>query len=287
MEKAKLPEVPKEQVSEILDFIESKMEPVKNDFINTILRDDIFRLLDKQDCIVIYYPKEGEENNGFHVKYPIKGVWKHFVYINTAQDNETQIYASAHELGHVWDLPGWMKKRGFTGDEDWEEEIINRFAAEILMPEKEFLFSANREINMERKGSPENKLTVGNMIRVITAIMDEFFTPYKSVVYRLYELAIIPKRSVEILLYDRDAVYEYSKAIARENGYSRLYQPPDRHRYIEGLKELLDRASASESLPEKWIESFYDRFELATENRDSAFSEVLPDSDAGIEGGGC
>ena len=292
MDKSELPEVPKEQVSAILGFIEYKMEPLKNDFVNTILRDDIFRLLDKQDCIVIYYPKEGEKNNGFHVKYPIQGEWKHFVYINTAQDKEKQIYTAAHELGHVWDLIGWMEQKGFTGDENWKESIVNRFAAEILMPQEKFQTSAQRELDAARTRHTEKQLTIGNMIRAITAIMDEFFTPYRSVVYRLYELELISKKSVEILLRDNEidnnSVYEYSKEIAREQGYSRLYQPPDNSRYIEGLKELLDKASMMETLPKKWLESFYELFELQINNRDCDFTETLPDNNGfRLEGGGC
>ena len=283
--------MPKGQEKAIVDFIDDKIKSFERNYdynFNKVLRDDIFRLLAMQNCIVIHFPEEKENNNGFHVKYPLRGELRHFVFINTDKPMEEQIFTAAHELGHIWNLIEEMNSKGFKGessDTDWEERIINRFAAEILMPKDEFESYAKREISTARKRHPENLLTVGNMILAITAIMNEFFIPYKSVVYRLYELDIISEKSVEILINDNKAIEKLSKAVAKEQGYIRLYQPSYKRRqrrHIDGLKELLDKARDEEAMPEKWLESFYELFKL--NNRpNTAFNNSLTGDDSRAE----
>ena len=255
----------RDQVSVILSFIEEK-NFIGDGVFNKVLRDDIFYLLESQDCIVLYYPLESEDNNGFHVKHPIHGELKKFVYINTAQFKETQIFAAAHELGHLCGIIEYMKEKGFNGDgeDNWEERIINRFAAELLMPKIEFKFSFDREFAKIEDQNQHYGTPIINVVSFITAIMNEFLTPYKSVVRRFYELGAISEESALLFLegYDDGIIREYSKIIAKEQGYNRLYQPPDRLKYINGLKEFLDQAKKEEAMPEKWLISMYKLFDL-------------------------
>jgi len=275
-------ELPKAEVAAILDFLLSKKEDIEHGSFNKVIRDDIFRLLEKQ-CIVVYFPKKDEDNNGFNVKYYMRGKLMHFVYINTAQHKEKQIFTAAHELGHIWDLMGWMKGNCFTGDEEWNEWVINRFAAELLMPMDEFKEFTQKAITNIRGRNEGYSVTVGIMVHIITAIMNEFFTPYKSVVYRLYELGFIGKKSVAVLLSNYDAIEKLSSTIAQEQGYSRLYRSPDNLKWIVDLKNLLDQAKSQEALPEKWIESFYRLFDF-DETRQSDTFEISLTEDVNIGG---
>ena len=222
MKKNRVRMLPEKQVSAILSFIKEKSSLEKGIF-NKVLRDDIFQLLERQDCIVLYYPKEDEENGGFHVMHPLCGKLKKFVYINTAQLKETQIFAAAHELGHIWGIVDYMKEKGFsdTDEADWDEWIINRFAAELLMPNDAFHYYCEREFAIIDEQYKHNQIPLISVISVITAIMNEFLTPFKSVVHRFYELGVISNDIAFMLLeeYDLGEVYSAAMCVVLECDY--------------------------------------------------------------------
>ena len=269
-------ELPKAETAAILELIWNKKEDIENDSFNKVIRDDIFRLLENQ-CIVVYFPQEEEDNNGFNVKYYLHGELRYFVYINTAQYKEKQIFTAAHELGHIWDLLRWMEEKGFTGDEEWKELVINRFAAELLMPIDEFKDFA-RKVSTDIRGRYKgNSKAAVKVVHIITALMNEFFCPYKSVVYRLYELGLIHNNNVKSLLNNQEIIEKLSSAIAVEQGYSRIYRPPDNLKWIVGLKDYLDQAKQQEAMPEKWLESFYDLFNFDKPHQGDKFDVSLPE----------
>ena len=125
---------------------------------NVAIRDNIFGILE-DNCTVIYYPLENEKNRGFHIKRIVKNELEDFVYINTAKPIAEQIFAAAHEFGHIFEVSDkvWkmMEYSGFPTEED-EENITNRFAAELLMPAEVFkqsFFGKHEGIgNKKRKG---------------------------------------------------------------------------------------------------------------------------------------
>ena len=122
---------------EIVLKIRKEVEKIKEEYqiVNPIVRSDIFEILDNI-CVVLRYPLDNdEEANGIHVERWIKGE-KDFVFINTSNSIEKQIYTAAHELGHVWKID---EKVLAEVDETVDSEaIINRFAAELLMPSEIF-----------------------------------------------------------------------------------------------------------------------------------------------------
>ena len=87
----------------IVEQIPTAIEKVRTDYVlnNMIIKDDIFGILEKH-CTVVYYPIENEINCGFHTKRFVKDRLGDFVYINTAKTVAEQVFAAAHELGHVW-----------------------------------------------------------------------------------------------------------------------------------------------------------------------------------------
>ena len=87
----------------IVEQIPTVIEKIRIDYIlnNMIIKDDIFGILEKH-CTVVYYPIKNEINCGFHTKRYVKDKLEDFVYINTAKTVAEQVFAAAHELGHVW-----------------------------------------------------------------------------------------------------------------------------------------------------------------------------------------
>lgn len=174
---------------EIVLKIRNEVEKIKEEYqiVNPIVRSDIFEILDKL-CVVLRYPLDNdEEANGIHVERWIKGKKTDFVFINTSNGIEKQIYTAAHELGHVWKID---EKVLVQVDERVDSEaIINRFAAELLMPndifKKFFLLECDK--NKIHGGKVEDKV----MIKIIVFLMNMFMVPFKAVVYRIEEIGYI------------------------------------------------------------------------------------------------
>ena len=79
---------------EIVLKIRKEVEKIKEEYqiVNPIVRSDIFEILDNI-CVVLRYPLDNdEEANGIHVERWIKGEKKDFVFINTSNSIEKQIY---------------------------------------------------------------------------------------------------------------------------------------------------------------------------------------------------
>ena len=245
--------------------------------VNNLIREDIFPMLDRF-CTVVYYPIDDGINNGFHKTYLINGKKAHFVYINTNQDREKQIFTAAHELGHVWNLDKYIADKLNTPIEyEFGERVMNRFAAELLMPYDLFMKFVDEELDKILRGS--ESASFQNIIQLITTIMNEFFVPYKSVVYRMYELKYIKEPHARILWGDhpnlsRELITEYSKQYAKEQGYNRLYNP-DKTKLIMGLKEDLDIARKESLVPDQWALEFYKRFSLSPDEPNSALNAEI------------
>jgi len=246
--------LPQECVDEIIKFIGEHTDNIRKISKNPIIRDDIFPLLDKY-CTVIYFPTPDKKNNGFHANFPFHGKDRHFVHINTSQHKEKQIFTAAHELGHIWGIEDKVLiPEGFDS-----ERIVNRFAAELLMQQDIFTDIAGDEI---QSTIINGQIIFMDLLSVITYLMNVFFTSYKSVVYRLYELDLLPEDICNVLWGDemsKAKFEELQKSIAREKGYDRLFKT-DKRCWIEGLKELLDKSKEQETMPEEWLKSIYERF---------------------------
>lgn len=248
-------------------------------FVNKVLKEDIFDLLDTY-CTVVYFPLENEDNNGFHINsIPDKsGKDQSFVFINTAQTVEKQVFTAAHELGHIWEIDSKVaKKLHIELSERLSEDIINRFAAELLMPKPEF--ENAMQIGLKEYFLVEDKkIRLQDLFRIIAQIMNQFLVPYKSVVIRLYELGYINETSRDVLLGEKDLsekiIYATLQAIFKENGYQSLQMPTGR-KYIAGLADLLDKADEKNVLPSEKINAMRKWFELPKNHFDEKVDQSL------------
>ena len=279
MERFVAEKLPVTIVEGIKAFCDERVSKLKSEIVcfNEVIREDMLPLLDTQ-CTILYYPTADADNNGFHKTYRYRGENIHFVYINTNQDIEKQIFTAAHELGHILRVDDYLKDHiGIELDFDLSERIMNRFAAELLMPEA--LFCKFLNIVYKEKEREAGGITVAAIIQIITKVMNEFYVPFKSVVYRMYELDYLDEDSAAILwsgtnTLPKRIIVDYSKKYAKEQGFLRLYNP-DKKTHIAGLKERLDLAREKSIAPEQWLNEFYNRFGLEQSDAEESLKEEI------------
>lgn len=117
-------------IDEIVSLPESVVFGIKQ-FINDkglksqpLLRDGIFALLE-QYCTVLYYPQKEEANDGCHVKRLVNNEIVNFVFINTHKSIEKQFFTATHELGHILELPEYLKKNSLDFTPEMDEIAMN------------------------------------------------------------------------------------------------------------------------------------------------------------------
>lgn len=234
-------------------------------FPNRLLRGDVLDLLD-MFCTVVYYPLENEKNNGFHVTdMPFaNGEKQNFVFINTAQTMEKQIFTAAHELGHIWAVDDYViEKLRIDDTPKIREMIINRFAAVLLIPEKPFRETFDREL--QKYASPEKTVTVLNVYKIIVIMMNKFLAPMKSIILRLYELNLLNKETIAFLLgkgtLGKTDIEKLIKILIKDFGYVTLLNPSNK-KYIDGLADKLDIAEKRHLIPQIKIDHMREKFGL-------------------------
>lgn len=231
-------------VENLQKLIEKKrsQRDIAEAFVNPILREDIFALLGRE-CIVIYYPLPDEENDGFHIQMPVNGGKQHFVYINTEKPMPKQVYAAAHELGHIWTENGHAI--GYSASSQAQEDaLMNRFAAELLMPDKGFRILAQKKL-IEYQSEP-GKISEDNFFRVAACLMDEYFVPFQAVVRRMGEVDLLTNEACKYIIID---LYKNNpngdqllKDCINEGGFPKLLEQ-SKKRSMTGFTDLLNRAA--------------------------------------------
>ena len=259
-------------------------------FPNVVLKSDVLQLLDRY-CRVIYYPLENESNNGFHISTIVDSVGnkQHFVYINTAQSIEKQVFTAAHELGHAWKVEEYVLNKfdkgrveslnevGLEhGADDIKERVVNCFAAEVLMPEEVF---RNRYENAISKVENNKSIPLYSFLKIVALLMNFFLVPMKSVIIRMGELSILSEDTVNMLISDdgerlTQFVRKYISHIVKEEGYTDLNYISNKM-YIEGLSEMLDEAENKQSVSKEKIESIRKKFGLESELDEQELNEQI------------
>ncbi len=190
-------------IESVVDIIRDVVQDIKmENNINGIIKDGIFEVLEKK-CTVIYYPINDRKNRGFHIKKLVKNELQDFVYINTAKTVEQQIFTAAHEMGHVFKVgQRFLEKLSGSGVEvtefsnDDEEKVVDRFAAELLMPFDMFEKSVQEYIDAN---GFEEVLSVIDLLKMIAKLMGEYMSPFNAVRKRLVELGFFDKAADDYL----------------------------------------------------------------------------------------
>ena len=195
----------------ITESIEKLVEEIRreNGIINRIIRDDVFSILQECDCTVLYFPLPNENSDGCsgcHLEKNVNGKCKQFVFINTANTRERQAFSAAHELGHIWRVDERIREMHPDKEID-TEDVVNQFAAELLMPRKYFESVIDGYLEKERYTGPS--MTVPQMVKLIAYLMNYFFVPYKAVVYRFNEIERLhPKFNSILFLFKESSLLD-------------------------------------------------------------------------------
>lgn len=233
---------------EIENVIQKIVSEIKDKCIiqNTAIRDNIFGILE-DNCTVIYYPLENEKNRGFHIKKIVKNQLEDFVYINTAKPIAEQIFAAAHELGHIFEVSEKVwEMMGYSGapTEKEEENITNRFAAELLMPADAFkkVFS----VHMKEIGIKNGKVKVDDLVRVMVMQMNAFLVPYEAVRRRLVETGLMQQSAADFLESKEDEILHLVDLLTKyQNSY---LEKGTGRKTISGIRELIEEAETRENI---------------------------------------
>lgn len=233
---------------EVEIVIRDIVSDIKNKCIiqNTAIRDNIFGILE-DNCIVIYYPLDTEKNRGFHIKKIVKNELVDFVYINTAKPIAEQIFTAAHELGHIFEVSEKVwKTMGYNGrpTDKEEEDITDRFAAELLMPAEAFkkVFS----VHMEEVGIRYGKVKVDDLVRVMVMQMNVFMVPYEAVRRRLVETGLMQQSAADFLESKKEEILQLVELLTKyQNSY---LEKGTGRKTISGIRELIEEAETRENI---------------------------------------
>ena len=239
---SELAPLPSDVIQSISSFIKLKKDAVFSERAG-LLRDDVFSVLEKQ-CNVLYYPLPcDEENDGFHIQKVVNGKIENFVFINTYKVVEKQIFTAAHELGHILKLAEYLKEHCNDYSDELEENAMNQFAAQILMPKNIFINNAKNHF------AGNDKFTVPDFLRIVVSLMNDFFVPYKAVIWRLCELEFLSYRVGNNLF---DSGKEKIPSYISENPNLRLNQRSQK-KSIKDFAALIEKAEADEYFPKQRI----------------------------------
>ncbi len=153
---------------------------------------DIFMLLEKKDIILCQYPFQTEKESHMDANitwFETEYGFITFIGLNTSLYYDEQIFALAHELYHFITKTG----KAYEADEEDEdmltEKKADRFAAELLLPD-DILRS---RIVSQFKGSDLSLVTELQLLRFIARLQGEWWIPYRSIVFRIWEEGYIGK----------------------------------------------------------------------------------------------
>lgn len=239
--------------NEIEKNIQDIVDDIKKECIikNAAIRDDIFGILEDK-CTVIYFPLENEKNRGFHIKRIVNDQLEDFVFINTAKPMAEQIFTAAHEFGHIFEVAQKVWDRmdySQSLTEDQEEEITNRFAAELLMPAgifREVFFS-----HMNEAGIKGSQIRLGDLVRVMVMQMNDFLVPYEAVRKRLVETHIIKPPVADILHSNEKQILELVDVLTKDQ--NTYLENRTGVKTISGVRKLIEEAEANENVDPYFI----------------------------------
>ncbi|MGN0506546.1 MAG: ImmA/IrrE family metallo-endopeptidase [Lachnospiraceae bacterium] len=262
---------------EYITIIKQEVQRVRKKYelgADAPIGDYIFAIL-KDECVLFEKPSKNLlDLDGFSVEKVIDNEIKTVVYINTAKNKEKQNFCAAHELGHRYRLDSRIKDE--FPDEMYfpVEDIMNRFAAELMMPEMDFKKRGKRWfdefLKKDRKGKKIIKLK--DLLNIVIQLMDFYYVPYKAVVKRLEETGLLSASTCALL-----EKYENSEggkavidALILDSGITRLRTPDYKTQYsvpIErNLQDILMDTEITKYMNPGELEKYLEERGISVEN---------------------
>ena len=227
---------------------------------NTAIRDGIFTILE-ENCTVIYYPLENEKNRGFHIKRIVNEQLEDFVYINTAKPIAEQIFTAAHEFGHIFEVSKKVwKEMGYSGkpSEKEEEDITDRFAAELLMPAD--AFEKVFRTHLSEIGIKDGKIRLDDLVRVMVMQMNVFMVPYEAVRRRLVETGLMGEPVANHLESKKTEILHLVDLLSKyQNSY---LEKGTGIKTISGIRSLIEEAEKRDGIDDYLIKKIKKELEI-------------------------
>ena len=254
-------------VSRIQRIIMQKQQELKISYND--VRTDVFSILKRENCVILYYPIDDKKCSGCHIERTINGKKIQCIFINTIDKIERQRFTAAHELGHMWRVDD-LVKNNICDLHTSREDIINRFAAELLMPQEKFRKELKTYIN---HNIFSDKISCKDFLYLVAYLMNVFFTPYKSVLKRLMEFKFISQRTYEFMCkYNNSEDLEF---ILKEKQYIQFAINNKESKMMGDLPNLLEKAYQSELISKTKLEAIQSQFDIPKNtSQDDNFTEI-------------
>ena len=223
----------------IREFIEEKRE--EKGIVNKIIGEGVFSILESES-VLLYYPLEEDKIKGIHAEKVVHNELKQFVFINSDKEIDNQTWTAAHELGHVWKVDAYVVSK-ISDSIVSAEDIVNRFASELLLPMNEFL---DEYVQCMKRMQLGNSLSKKEFMEIVAYLMNTFCAPYNSYIETFH---------------NNRELYEQ---IIGENYYSRL----GKKRVSISMASIgrdIDLLEKNHLLSEKLIDKYRDMFAIRKE----------------------
>ena len=132
---------------------------------------------------------------------------------------------------------------GFPTEED-EENITNRFAAELLMPAE--VFKQFFLVHMEELGIKSGTVKVDDLVRVMVMQMNAFMVPYEAVRRRLVEIGLMQQSAADFLESKEEEILRLVELLTQyQNSYM---EKGTGRKTISGIIELIEAAETRKNI---------------------------------------
>lgn len=248
-------------VGEIKEFLQKKLLEKGYDNAVIPIRDDVFEIL-RKECALLYYPLEDDKVKGCHTERKVGENTRQLVFINTSKKIEEQTWTAAHELGHVWHV----EKKVKSFEEISSEDIVNRFAAELLLPEELFEKSFKRVI--EELNVDEENLLLSEFIHIITFLMNDFCAPYKAIIRRFVELGKIERGNEEDYINRFKKNIEYHELLQKKYYYTRIGKDKKACN-MEHIEDDIEKLLSNDIISKKRAQNLKKSFKIPDKQKSS------------------
>jgi Zn-dependent peptidase ImmA (M78 family) len=260
--------------AEYLSIIKQEVKDIRKQYglsENIPICDYIFTIL-KNECILVEWPENEQlDLDGFSTEKVVNGKLQTLVYINTAKNKEKQNFCAAHELGHRHNLESQIRDQ-FPDEvltQSVIEDIMNRFAAELMMPEGDFK-KRGRKLYSKCLFCEGNRqfISVKMLMESIIQLMDFYYVPYKSVVLRMSEVGIIAGHTCKYLLkYEQtDDGKNVIEFCIKGCGITRLRTPDRKVQYsvpLDGIYDIISDVRISRYMNPNELKEYLKNMGLA------------------------
>lgn len=211
---------------------------------------------------------------GLSIEKVVNGCLETIVYINSAKNKEKQNFCAAHELGHRHKLERQLRD-AFPDDiflPSTIESVMNRFAAELMMPSKDFEVRS-RKLYKRCLGRQNDKelIFVKKLMEAIVELMDFYYVPYRAVVIWLQETNIITKEVGHVLQdYEKNLRGEnVINATITERGITRLRIPDRKVQYskrLDNINNILKNTDVTKYMGTNEFKKYLKEMEIVEED---------------------